>query len=264
MSKKKYIVTGIILVVFIVILSILIGVFKNKEMKKGPLDEMKMQEVKQKVLELIDEDKKNYDCYAGMYEENQNLVLLLVKNKEAGSELMDYVESEDGITVRYVKYSLVELQNIQKELRSRIDVDPKHYEYYAGMYEENQKIVLVLVKNKEVGSDLMDYVESEEAIIVRYAKYSWVELNDKFKEITKKYNELQKEGKPARDLRDSGYEGEIIDEKKNRVVVKFLNMSNKKVREFKKIFGDSEMVCYVDSEKYHEELYEELGRPYFK
>ena len=121
MKNKKRIIWGIIAVVTVMVVGLsLYGIFgkeKPFEPEQGPYTQSELQLMNKRIRKVMHQDENNRSYYGGCYLDNGNLIIMVTKEfKNAMPEVKEAIEKEEGVILRKVKYTLVELEELQDEI----------------------------------------------------------------------------------------------------------------------------------------------------
>ena len=166
------------------------------------------------------------------------IIIVCVKRENNQKEVF---ESEWG-SINPDEETLL-IENLEKE----ICIDGKYPDYYGGYYSKNYNIIILLVKgfeNKE--TEILQILDQKNSVYIRYVDYSLNDLEETQQAFGERYQELYEEGdeNTIKLLNEITGSGVYVEE--NEVTVKIKNYSWWKVRKFKKLFGDNEVIHYTE------------------
>ena len=119
--------------------------------------------------------------------------------------------------------------------------------YYGGVYLKKQNLVILITKDsKEAEAEVREIVGQKEGIHIRYVKYSLNDLKEVQENIRETYSELYDEGEEDVVQLLDDVRGTSVSQENNEVVVKITEITNRKIRKFKKLFGDYDCVRYEE------------------
>ena len=174
MKRKVALLTVIGLIVFLGVI-IIVSVKKENNQKEvfesewgsiNPDEETLLIENLEKEICI---DGKYPDYYGGYYSKNYNIIILLVKGFESKeTEILQILDQKDSVYIRYVDYSLNDLEETQQAFGER----------YQELCDDGDENTIKLL-NDITGSGV--YVENNE-VGVRIKNYSWWKVQ-KFKKL---------------------------------------------------------------------------------
>ena len=168
-------------------------------------------------------------------------ILVSVKLINNSSNQKEVFESEWG-SINPDEETLL-IENLEKE----ICIDGKYPDYYGGYYSKNYNIIILLTEGSEdKEAEIRNILGQEESVYVKYVPYSLNDLEKAQQEFGERYQELYEEGdkRTIELLNEITGSGVYVEE--NEVTVKIKNYSWWKVRKFKKLFGDNEVIHYTE------------------
>lgn len=137
--------------------------------------------------------------------------------------------------------AIVLLEKLEDTIRS----GDSYPSYYGGAYLKNQNLVILITKDsREAEAEVREIVGQEEGVVIRYVKYPLNHLHEVQHAIREKYSELyEKDSEEARllDLRSTS-----VVQESNKVIVRITDISNRKIRKFKKLIGNYDCVQYEE------------------
>ena len=166
------------------------------------------------------------------------IIIVCVKRENNQKEVF---ESEWG-SINPDEETLL-IENLEKE----ICIDGKYPDYYGGYYSKNYNVIILLVKGFEnKGTEILQILDQKNSVYIRYVDYSLNDLEETQQAFGERYQELYEEGdeNTIKLLNEITGSGVYVEE--NEVTVKIKNYSWWKVRKFKKLFGDNELIHYTE------------------
>ena len=166
------------------------------------------------------------------------IIIVCVKRENNQKEVF---ESEWG-SINPDEETLL-IENLEKE----ICIDGKYPDYYGGYYSKNYNVIILLVKGFEnKGTEILQILDQQNSVYIRYVDYSLNDLEETQQAFGERYQELYEEGdeNTIKLLNEITGSGVYVEE--NEVTVKIKNYSWWKVRKFKKLFGDNEVIHYTE------------------
>ena len=160
-------------------------------------------------------------------------------NKEA------FFEQEQG------SFSQSELLSMNKRIQTVMYSDENYHSYYGGCYLKNGNLVILVTKEfKDAIPEVKEAISQEEGVIVRDAKYTYLELKELNEELWDKRMELEESGSESTKafLKDFNTGGVYEDE--NRVYVGIKDLTLWKQIRFRTLFqlwGDGRIMFESNS-----------------
>ena len=156
---------------------------------------------------------------------------------------------EELLGVKRGSLSQIEASELIQKLEEEICVDATYPSWYGGVCIRNKNVVVMITKDSKDAKDtVLEILGQEDSIIIRYVKYSYDYLSEVQDKIMDNYMEHHEEAREQ----DVQLARLGMDIERNQIEVGIKDISNRKIRKFKKWTGKYDCVRYVESDGVYE------------
>ena len=135
-----------------------------------------------------------------------------------------------------------------EKLEAELCVDGKYPSYYGGCYLKKQNLVILMtIGSEEKEDELKGILEQEEGIYVRYVEHSLNDLEEANEQFATIYKKTYEQGEKSKIQLLNDITGSGVRQESNEVVIGVKNLTWKKEKQLKEIFGEDEKIRYENS-----------------
>ena len=148
---------------------------------------------------------------------------------------------EDTLGLKRGPLSQDEASELVGKLEEVLCINDTYPSYYGGAYLRNQNVVILITKDsREAEAEVREIIGQEEGVVIRYVKYSYNHLHEVQDKISDRWMELKENGVQMTST--------SVRIEENEVVVSIKDISNRKIRKFKKLVGNYNCVRYEEGD----------------